>query len=336
MSAQENSDRNGQGSEATGISAAIARRKDANDEQEELAAFDGWELNDMIYFDAPIQAFKRALALPYYQNGMGGARGGGNGVELSPAKLCLLHAKPTFLRALMEAAKGQAAQPVSGGGVGKGKGKGKMGFFINDDPLSLRGGYNGIPTITLAMAQAGLEECRGDVLKCLQLLVAFEHPSPLCNARDFNGCTVLHRRSLNEARRGQRTGVERVAIVDFDVHHGNGTEVIVRNVRRRMRTVSFAPPSGRFVSAQGLTLQEESFKLWLDETDPDNIFFASVHGSHPTQKVGVASCHISCGRNRPAIVGCAGGIGLTGLMFSLTDVSSHVIFGSDATLREST
>lgn len=29
----------------------------------------------------------------------------------------------------------------------------------------------------------------------------------------------------------QRAEIARVAIVDFDVHHGNGTEQIVRNLR---------------------------------------------------------------------------------------------------------
>ncbi|CEM18346.1 unnamed protein product [Vitrella brassicaformis CCMP3155] len=111
---------------------------------------------------------------------MGIARGGGNGVELPPAKLCLLHAKPTFLRALMEAAKGQAAQAVSSGGLGKGKGKGKMGFFINDDPLSLRGGYNGIPTITLAMAQAGASVGNGVLTLWVTVRIALSCRRPNC------------------------------------------------------------------------------------------------------------------------------------------------------------
>eukprot|EP00927_Polykrikos_kofoidii_P048676 TRINITY_DN42915_c0_g1_i1.p1 TRINITY_DN42915_c0_g1~~TRINITY_DN42915_c0_g1_i1.p1 ORF type:complete len:506 (+),score=57.05 TRINITY_DN42915_c0_g1_i1:68-1519(+) len=42
----------------------------------------------------------------------------------------------------------------------------------------------------------------------------------------------------------------RIAIVDFDVHHGNGTENIVRN----------------------------RAKPWLDWNDEENVFFASIHG----------------------------------------------------------
>lgn len=35
-----------------------------------------------------------------------------------------------------------------------------------------------------------------------------------------------------------RHGIRRIAIVDFDVHHGNGTEQIVRNLTPRTRQLT--------------------------------------------------------------------------------------------------
>lgn len=89
------------------------------------------------------------------------------------------------------------------------------------------------------------------------------------------------------ARCTYRHRCKRVAIVDFDVHHGNGTEACVRNVclnpyqpRRQA-----APTLEAFAGIPGgdrLQVQYrrgESPKPWLDiTTDPANVFFASVHG----------------------------------------------------------
>ncbi|KAF4654048.1 hypothetical protein FOL47_010166 [Perkinsus chesapeaki] len=70
-----------------------------------------------------------------------------------------------------------------------------------------------------------------------------------------------------------RSTIQRVAIVDFDVHHGNGTEAIVRGlsgpvtVRKQMR-----------VAGCDMTITRSSLMPWVDpSTDRDNVFFASVH-----------------------------------------------------------
>ncbi|KAF4711529.1 hypothetical protein FOZ62_032354 [Perkinsus olseni] len=70
-----------------------------------------------------------------------------------------------------------------------------------------------------------------------------------------------------------RSTIQRVAIVDFDVHHGNGTEAIVRGlsgpvtVRKQMR-----------VAGCEMTITRSSLMPWVDpSTDRDNVFFASVH-----------------------------------------------------------
>ncbi|KAF7456807.1 histone deacetylase [Cryptosporidium felis] len=71
-------------------------------------------------------------------------------------------------------------------------------------------------------------------------------------------------------------GISKIAIIDFDVHHGNGTEQIVRNVcpgNRTIRTV-FNPVPG-----VNLNLEQEIsyYKIWRDEQDAENILFSSIH-----------------------------------------------------------
>eukprot|EP00440_Ansanella_granifera_P073636 gb/GFBE01079905.1/.p1 GENE.gb/GFBE01079905.1/~~gb/GFBE01079905.1/.p1 ORF type:complete len:1002 (+),score=244.01 gb/GFBE01079905.1/:1-3006(+) len=83
------------------------------------------------------------------------------------------------------------------------------------------------------------------------------------------------------ARCVYRHVIHRVAIIDFDVHHGNGTEAIVRNMRcreaatkARQVSLDLAGFSTRLSLAPPPTC-----KPWLDpESDVDNVFFASVHG----------------------------------------------------------
>ncbi|CUV07594.1 unnamed protein product [Cryptosporidium hominis] len=71
-------------------------------------------------------------------------------------------------------------------------------------------------------------------------------------------------------------GISKIAIIDFDVHHGNGTEQIVRNAspgNRKIKTL-FNPVPGI-----NLDLEQDIsyYKIWRDELDAENIFFSSVH-----------------------------------------------------------
>eukprot|EP00290_Baffinella_frigidus_P008380 CAMPEP_0180134828 /NCGR_PEP_ID=MMETSP0986-20121125/10413_1 /TAXON_ID=697907 /ORGANISM="non described non described, Strain CCMP2293" /LENGTH=828 /DNA_ID=CAMNT_0022075301 /DNA_START=51 /DNA_END=2537 /DNA_ORIENTATION=- len=61
---------------------------------------------------------------------------------------------------------------------------------------------------------------------------------------------------------------KRIAIVDFDVHNGDGTAACVRNLKPHLET--------RRVGA-GLSVTNTVYKPWLDESDGENVFFASVH-----------------------------------------------------------
>jgi len=59
-----------------------------------------------------------------------------------------------------------------------------------------------------------------------------------------------------------------VALLDFDVHHGNGTQACIGNTVPSLASYSFHTP----VSKGSQTFPQ--YKPWLDFDDPDNIFFA--------------------------------------------------------------
>jgi len=73
----------------------------------------------------------------------------------------------------------------------------------------------------------------------------------------------------------RHAGVKKVAILDFDVHHGNGTEACVANTAPSMDTFEFATPYGKGTQTFPV------YKPWCDESDKDNVFFASVQGYGP-------------------------------------------------------
>ena len=67
--------------------------------------------------------------------------------------------------------------------------------------------------------------------------------------------------------------IQKVAIVDIDIHHGNGTEAIVRGLAEP-KVISIPL---HFTGLSG-NLEMHSYHPWLDpSTDKDNVFFASVH-----------------------------------------------------------
>eukprot|EP00923_Selenidium_pygospionis_P042015 GHVN01072893.1.p1 GENE.GHVN01072893.1~~GHVN01072893.1.p1 ORF type:complete len:1627 (+),score=343.04 GHVN01072893.1:127-5007(+) len=72
-------------------------------------------------------------------------------------------------------------------------------------------------------------------------------------------------------------GIRRIAIVDFDVHHGNGTEQIVSNLKPRERTCTIEG-RGPYAINASMNLKLNDWKVWLDENDADETFFASIHG----------------------------------------------------------
>lgn len=73
----------------------------------------------------------------------------------------------------------------------------------------------------------------------------------------------------------RHSGIHKVAILDFDVHHGNGTEACVANTAPSLDTFEFATPYGKGTQTFPI------YKPWHDEHDKDAIFFASVQGYGP-------------------------------------------------------
>jgi acetoin utilization deacetylase AcuC-like enzyme len=72
-----------------------------------------------------------------------------------------------------------------------------------------------------------------------------------------------------------RHRVQRVAILDFDVHHGNGTEACVVGTAPRTVRVPFSTGL-----SEGVQLYH-TWKPWRDSDDGDNVLFISVQGVGP-------------------------------------------------------
>ncbi|KAK9809002.1 hypothetical protein WJX72_007747 [[Myrmecia] bisecta] len=70
----------------------------------------------------------------------------------------------------------------------------------------------------------------------------------------------------------RHAGIKKVAILDFDVHHGNGTQACVSAVMPTSHRVPFSTPFSKGV--QEFTV----YRPWMGEGDADNILFASVQG----------------------------------------------------------
>ena len=77
---------------------------------------------------------------------------------------------------------------------------------------------------------------------------------------------------------------EKVAIIDFDVHHGNGTEEIILQLVPNVQTTSIRTPY-----AVG-SIHTSTYKPWLDEEDIHNVFFASTHGYGPRELCFSSKC----------------------------------------------
>eukprot|EP00939_MAST-03C_sp_MAST-3C-sp1_P003111 g3111.t1 len=63
--------------------------------------------------------------------------------------------------------------------------------------------------------------------------------------------------------------LRRIAIVDFDVHHGNGTEQIIRE----MRPHEYKLP----LPSSWAPVRRRSCRPWLDDKDAEEVWFGSVH-----------------------------------------------------------
>ena len=91
----------------------------------------------------------------------------------------------------------------------------------------------------------------------------------LLNTAAVAGAYARYRYGRPRAVPEQSKVLRKVAIIDFDVHYGNGTEEIVKSLKPHKVQKPLPdswPPEYR-----------EVHKPWLDESDGDEVFFGSVH-----------------------------------------------------------
>jgi len=138
-------------------------------------------------------------------------------------------------------------------------------------------------------------------------------PAGACNKKDLEddpegsqGFCLLNNVAVGAAyaRCVYRHLCQKVAIVDFDVHHGNGTEAVVRHVRERGEK---AVPSREIMvggfRARILSTAPPTCKPWLDpESDVESVFFASIHGFGGGFYPGTG---LTCSESSPRIINVA-------------------------------
>ena len=98
---------------------------------------------------------------------------------------------------------------------------------------------------------------------------------------DSHGFCLLNNISIGAsyAMTVHRDVVKKVAIVDFDVHHGNGTEETIRWLKPHVKRFN------QDVDGYGFgEMCVPQYKPWFGENDTDNVLFVSVHGYGPQQK----------------------------------------------------
>ena len=98
---------------------------------------------------------------------------------------------------------------------------------------------------------------------------------------DSHGFCLLNNISIGAAYAltVHREVVKKVAIVDFDVHHGNGTEETIRWLKPSVKRVD--QDLGGFGFGEMCLPQ---YKPWFGENDTENVMFVSVHGYGPQER----------------------------------------------------
>lgn len=98
---------------------------------------------------------------------------------------------------------------------------------------------------------------------------------------DSHGFCLLNNISIGAAYAltVHRDTVKKVAIVDFDVHHGNGTEETIRWLKPSVKRVN--QDLGGYGFGEMCIPQ---YKPWFGESDTENVMFVSVHGYGPQER----------------------------------------------------
>eukprot|EP00605_Chrysophyceae_sp_TOSAG23-4_P001405 GSChrysophyteH1.ASY1.ANO1.1527.1 assembled CDS len=97
---------------------------------------------------------------------------------------------------------------------------------------------------------------------------------------DSHGFCFLNNISIGAAyaMNKYREKIKRVAIVDFDVHHGNGTEETVRWLKPGLDQEEF------FGNSSFGSINVPRYKPWYGEDDAQNVLMVSIHGYGPRER----------------------------------------------------
>ena len=148
----------------------------------------------------------------------------------------------------------------------------------------------------------------GAVVKATDMVMSGEVENAFCNVRPPGhhaeraramGFCFFNNVAVGVAHALEKHGLERVAIVDFDVHHGNGTEDIFRDEPRVMMVSTFQHPfypysgvegrSERMVNiplaaySSGVQFREAVERFWipaLERFQPRMIFVSAGFDAH--------------------------------------------------------
>lgn len=113
-----------------------------------------------------------------------------------------------------------------------------------------------------AMNRYSLDAARhaaGAVIKAVDLVMSGVAANAFCNIRppghhamrqQSGGFCIFNNIAIGAAHALERHGLQRVAIIDFDVHHGDGTEAIFHDDPRVMFCSSFRHPYYPFCGAE--------------------------------------------------------------------------------------
>ena len=187
---------------------------------------------------------------------------------------------------------------------------------LADDVLAGGPGYSQIDPDTALNSHTWTAALRaaGAAIAATDAVMAGEMASAFCAVRPpghhaehdkamgfcfFNNIAIAAKYAL------ERHGLKRVAVVDFDVHHGNGTEDIVRGDKRMLMVSFFQHPLFPFSGAdtaepnmvnlpvpantRGMDIREMIEMMWLPRLDafkPEMIFISAGFDAHRDDRLG--------------------------------------------------
>jgi len=170
---------------------------------------------------------------------------------------------------------------------------------LSDDPESPQGlGNLDSDTTVSSLSYAAAVAAAGAVCQAIDCVITKQVTNAFCPVRppghhagvlgipqdpstsQSHGFCLLNNVSIGAgyALNRHRDVVKKIVIVDFDVHHGNGTEETVRCLQPYPVTFKSSNPMNTTVQSM------ELYKPWYSEHDTENVLFISVHGYGPSSK----------------------------------------------------